>query len=102
MDREALERLSKEELIAVVLALAAQVAALEKRGAELEGKLGQPPKTPDNSSVPPSQGKKPNCAEERAAERRAGRPGSFRKLAEHPDRIVETLAPACPHCAHPL
>jgi transposase len=102
MDREALERLSKEELIAVVLALAAQVAALEKRVAELEAKLGQPPKTPDNSSVPPSQGKKPNRAEHRAAKRRAGRPGNFRKRAEHPDRIVETLAPACPHCAHPL
>jgi len=102
MDRDALERLSKEELIALVLALAAQVEALTKRVAELEAKLGQPPKTPDNSSVPPSQGQKSNRAERRAAKQRQGRPGTFRRLAEQPDRVVESLTPACPHCAHPL
>ena len=35
------------------------VQVLTARVAELEAKLGVPPKTPDNSSVPPSQGK--NC-----------------------------------------
>ena len=45
MDREALERLSKEELITLVVALSAQVAALTKRVAELETKLAQPPVT---------------------------------------------------------
>ena len=38
--------------------LVAQVAALTARVAELEAKLGLPPKTPDNSSVPPSKGQK--------------------------------------------
>src|SRR5271165_2790542 len=38
--------------------LTAQVAALTARLAELEAKLGLPPKTPDNSSVPPSKGQK--------------------------------------------
>ena len=33
---------------------------LAARVAELEAKLGGPPKTPDNSSLPPSQGEKPN------------------------------------------
>jgi len=28
--------------------------------ADLEARLGQPPKTPDNSSLPPSRGAKPN------------------------------------------
>lgn len=102
MDRDALERRSKEELIALVLALAAQVEALTKQVAELEAKLGQPPKTPDNSSVPPSQGQKPNRTERRVAKKRQGRPGRFRRLAEQPDRVVESLTPACPHCAHPL
>jgi len=101
MNREALERLSKDDLIALVLAQAAQIAALEKRIAELEARLG-PAKTPDNSSLPPAQGHKPNRAERRAAKKRQGRPGSFRKLADQPDRVVETLAPECPHCAHPL
>ena len=101
MDRDALERLSQDDLIALVLAQAAQIETLTKRVAELEAKLAQPPKTPDNSSVPPSQGHKPNRAE-RWVKKRKGRPGTFRKLTEHPDRIIETVAPRCPHCAHPL
>jgi transposase len=102
MDRDALERLSKEELIALVLAQAAQIAALTKRAAELEAKLGQPPKTPDNSSLPPSQARKPNRAERRAAHKRKGRLGTFRALAETPDRVIESVVEQCPHCAHPL
>ena len=54
MNRQALESLDKEALIDLVLTLAARVA-------ELEAKLGLPPKTPDNSSTPPSQGKKPSA-----------------------------------------
>ncbi len=42
--------------------LTMQVQILTARVAELESKLGEPPKTPDNSSVPPSQGKKANRA----------------------------------------
>ena len=102
MNRDALERLSREDLIALVLAQAAQIEALTRRVAELEAKLGQPPKTPDNSSVPPAQGRKPNRAERRAAAKRKGRPGVFRTLAENPDRVVEARAAACPHCAHAL
>jgi transposase len=109
MNRDALERLGKDDVIALVLAQAVQIealtaeaAVLTKRVADLEAKLGQPPKTPDNSSLPPSQGRKPNRAERRAAEKRKGRPGSFRALAATPDRIVEARADACPHCSHAL
>ncbi len=48
-----------------VQALTTQVQTLVARVAELEAKLGTPPKTPDNSSLPPSKGKKPNRAEKR-------------------------------------
>jgi len=116
MNRDALVRLSTDDLIALVLAqadvVAAQTARIEaqrvqietlvKRIEELEAKLGLPPKTPDNSSMPPSQGQKPNRAERRAAKKRRGRPGTFRALHEHPDQVVETRAEACPHCAHAL
>ena len=109
MNRDAFERLSKVDLIALILAQAAQIAALTrqveiltKRVAELEAKLGQPPKTPDNSSLPPSQGRKPNRAERRAGKKRKGHPGASRALAENPDRIVAAQAEACPHCRHPL
>lgn len=57
-----LSRLSHEEKDALILALWAQVQLLTARVAELEAKLGVPPKTPDNSSVPPSKGHKPNRA----------------------------------------
>jgi transposase len=108
MDREALAQLSKDELIALILAQAevitrqaAQITALTQQVAELEAKLGPPPKTPANSSLPPSQGHKPNRAERRAAKRK-GHPGAFRALAEHPDRVIETYAAACLHCARAL
>jgi transposase len=109
MYQDELAKLSRDELIALALAQTAQIEAqaaqiteLARRVAELEAKLGQPPKTPENSSVPPSQGRKPNRAERRAANKRKGRPGVFRPLATNPDRIVESLAECCPHCAHQL
>ena len=93
----------------LVLAQAAQIEAqsarieeLTRRVAELEAMLGGPPKTPDNSSVPPSQARKPNRAERRAANKRKGRPGVFRALAPNPDRIIESVVERCPHCEHTL
>jgi len=81
---------------------AAQVQTLVARVAELEAKLGGPPKTPDNSSLPPSQGKKPNRAEKVA--RRGPRPGSLgrmgggRPLAETPDETVIAKPVRCAQC----
>lgn len=97
-----LANLSKDELVALARQQAAQIAALSRRVAELEARLGGPPKTPDNSSIPPSQGHKPNRAERRARQKRTGRPGVFRALASHPDRTVVARAERCPHCAHAL
>src|SRR5260370_23899026 len=84
------------------MAQAAQIEELTRRVAELEAKLGGPPKTPDNSSIPPSQARKPNRAERRAAKKRKGRPGVFRELAPNPDRIIESAAERCPHCEQAL
>lgn len=122
MDRDALRQLSHEDLISLVLAQAsviaeqgvriaelttlvesqaAVIARLEKRVAELEDKLGKPPKTPDNSSLPPSSAQKPNLPE-RARKGRKGRPGMNRELAENPDQVIEALAQECPKCAAAL
>jgi hypothetical protein len=95
VNRAALLSLSHDDLIALILAQQAQIEAqahqisiLTARVAELEAKLAAPGKTPDNSSLPPSKGQKPNLPD-RTKKARGGRPGVARALAEHPDRIIE-------------
>src|SRR5258708_36842387 len=88
MYRDEPATLSKDELLARVLAQTAQIEELTRRIAELEAKPGGPPKTPDNSSVPPSQGRKPSRAERRAANKRKGPPRVVPALAPQPDRTV--------------
>ncbi len=104
MTPEALDSLSKQELIALVLRqmeqirlLTEQNAALAARVAELEARLNIPPKTPSNSSLPPSKGQKTNKPE-KAKKERKGRPGVARKLTENPDYIRDEFADACPEC----
>ncbi|MGI4802643.1 MAG: IS66 family transposase [Janthinobacterium lividum] len=94
--------LSHDEKDALIRALWAQVQALAARVAELEAKLGEPPKTPDNSSVPPSQGKKPNRADKPKREglRKGslGRKGGGRMLVENPDETVIARPMCCARC----
>src|SRR3954449_5088192 len=98
-----LSRLSHGEKDALIPALWAQVQALTARVAELEARLGAPPKTPDNSSLPPSQGKKPNRGDKpaRTGPRQGslGRKGGGRRLlAETPDETVTARPARCAHC----
>jgi transposase len=74
---------------------ATRIAALERRLDE----LARPPKTPDNSSKPPSQGQKQDRATS-GTERppRKSRPGVGRTLHPNPDRVVEARLSACPKC----
>lgn len=109
MNRAALVSLSRDDLIALILAQnaqleaqAQQISALTARIAELEAKLAAPPKTPDNSSTPPSKGQKSNLPDRSKKKPRSGRPGVARELAEHPDTIIEALLDTCPHCDHAL
>ena len=94
--------LSHAEKDALIYALWAQVQALTARVAELEAKLGLPPKTPDNSSLPPSLGKKPNRGDKpaRCGPRQGslGRKGGGRLLAEAPDETVTARPSRCAHC----
>ena len=97
-----LSQLTHEAKNALIRALWAQVQALTVRVAELETRLGAPPKTPDNSSLPPSRGKKPNRPEK--AKRHGPRPGSLgrmgggRALAATPDETVIAKPVRCAHC----
>ena len=89
-------------LWAQVQALTAQATTLAARVVELEARLDVPPKTPDNSSLPPSRGKKPNREDQpgRTGPRQGslGRQGGGRRLAEVPDETVTARPSRCAHC----
>ena len=103
MAPETLDSLDADSLKPLVLQLLtridellAQNKALLARIAELEAKLGQPPKTPTNSSLPPSRGQKANvAAPPREKKGRKGRPGVARALCPNPDATREVYADKC-------
>src|SRR3954468_5599528 len=90
-----LSRLTEAEKDALILTLWGRVA-------ELEARLNAPPKTPGNSSLPPSSGRKADRPEKARppGPRRGslGREGGGRSLAEEPDQRVIAKAAACAHC----
>ena len=97
MDTGSLGTLDKSELIALIVALSEQNTALAARVATLEAKLNIAPKTPDNSSLPPSTGQKANRPETVKTPRK-GRPGVSRTLEPDPDHVREVYAKACNGC----
>jgi len=89
--------LSHAQKDALIGSLMAQVAALVARVAELEAKLGLPPKTPDNSSLPPSKGQKPSAP---AAPKAKANPhaGAHRPLHPDPTSKRDFRALRCQGC----
>ena len=93
--------LTEAQKDALIRQLATQLQVALARIAELEARLnelGKPPKTPQNSSTPPSKAAKPALPPSKNP-RRKSRPGVGRPLAENPDRVVEAFVDNCPHCA---
>ncbi len=91
----------KDALILSLLPLAGRLEAALARIAELEARLARferPGKTPDNSSLPPSKGHKPDRPGGGKPPRRS-RPDFGRALEVNPDRVVDAMLDACPHCA---
>ncbi len=93
-DLRSLDPSDKDALIAALLTRVEQLSA---RVAELEAKLGLPPKTPDNSSTPPSQGRK---ASGEATNKPKGKPhaGAHRPLHPNPTSKRDLFATSCQHC----
>jgi transposase len=91
----------KDALIAALIArneaLVAEVARLAARVAELEAKLGLPPKTPGNSSVPPSKGQKPSGSSTAKAKAKP-HDGAHRPLHPNPSSKRDVLATSCTCC----
>ena len=111
MNRDALTRLSKDELIDILLAqarqievltarveeLLARVASLEAANAALRAKLKLPPKTPGNSSTPPAQGKKASGGSSARPKGKA-HSGAHRPLHPNPTARIAVMATRCGHC----
>ena len=96
-----LNKLSHAEKDALILALFSELATMQQRIAALEARieeLTRPPKTPENSSKPPSQGQKQNRQPGDDKPVRRSRPGVARALEPNPDRVVDAILAACPHC----
>ena len=97
IDLSTLSDAEKDELILSLFgrleAALARVSELEKRLASFE----RPAKTPDNSSLPPSKGQKPNRHTVDKPPRK-GRPGFGRTLHPNPDRVFDAKLIACPRC----
>src|SRR5271167_2622428 len=89
--------LSHAQKDALIGSLMAQVAALVARVAELEAKLGLPPKTPYNSSLPPSKGQKPSAPAAPKAKAKA-HAGAHRPLYPNPTSKREFRALRCQGC----
>jgi len=97
IDLSTLSHAEKDELI---LSLAGQLEAAVARIDELEKRLARlerPAKTPDNSSLPPSKGQKPDRHTGDKPPRK-GRPGFGRTLHPNPDRVIDAKLTACPKC----
>jgi transposase len=86
-----------DALVTQVDALVSRVAALEAENAALREKLSLPPKTPDNSSTPPSRGPKANGAGT-AKPKSKPHAGAHRPLHPNPTRRRDVLAERCCHC----
>ena len=106
-DMSALSSSGKEALLAALLAriaglvarveaLQAENAALKAENAVLRTKLETPPRTPDNSSMPPSQGQKAN-AETKAKPKGKPHAGVHRPLHPNPTTRRDVFADRCPH-----
>lgn len=95
-DLQSLDSAAKDALI---VSLIERIHALTQRIAELEAKLGVPPKTPDNSSTPPSKGQKPSAvAPFKSDGKRKPHAGAHRPLHPNPTSKRDLFAHACRHC----
>ena len=96
MDRAALNQLSKEELIALLLAQEARIAELERRLGLNSRNSGKPPSS-DGLKKPP---RVRSLREPTGGQ--AGHPGKTLRRTETPDATINHYPAACAACGEPL
>src|SRR5271155_4766784 len=106
MSRELPSEPSREELVALIVAQAAEIGGLKARLAELERRLGL---DSGNSGKPPSSDglkKKPARRRTRSLRERSGKKGGGQKgpkgetlrKAETPDAVIDHFPETCSEC----
>lgn len=98
---DTLSHLTREELLALVVNLIAEVQRLQ---AEVD-RLTKPPTTSQNSSQPPSRDQKRNAPVNSLPRPRGAKPGhvkAVRPLVEHPDTVIESPVTTCTRCGTDL
>jgi len=111
MDKRELERLTREDLIEVLLkqheqmqVLQTMVQQLQHENEVLRKKLEQlqkPPTNSKNSSQPPSLDRKGNRPGDKARKRHGAAKGHEkheRQFVEHAEQVIELKAQQCDHC----
>ncbi|HVN56339.1 MAG TPA: IS66 family transposase [Anaerolineaceae bacterium] len=104
MNREALERLTKEELIDLILLQAEQLKQLQADFEALKLKFEhnqKPPTTSKNSSQPPSRDQKGNASKDKRLHRHGppkGHAKHIRPFVAQPDHIVHLRKQRCDGC----
>jgi transposase len=100
VDRAALDQLSRDDLITLLLAQQARIAELERRLGLDSSNSGKPPSSDGLrkpirvSSLRQASGRKPGGQH--------GHPGETLRRSETPDTIVDHYPPACADCGAPL
>ena len=100
MDRAAFDQLSKDDLLAPLLAQSARIAELERHLGLNSSNSGKPPssdglkKPPRTSSLRQPSGKKPGG--------QTGHPGETLRRTETPDTVIDHYPPACAACGEPV
>jgi transposase len=89
--------LSSPEKDALIQTLLVRVEALIAENAALREQLNRPPKTPSNSSTPPSQGHKAS-GDGKAKPKGKVHAGAHRPLHPKPTQRRDVLAERCDHC----
>lgn len=88
-----------EVMSARMLLMETSYAALQAENTQLRAKLDLPPKTPDNSSIPPSRGQKEQGGDKKdGSSKRKSHPGAHRPLHPDPTSRRDVKADICQHC----
>ena len=100
MDRTALERLSKDDLITLLLAQSARIAELERRLGLNSSNSGKPPSS-DGLKKPLRTTSLREKSDKKAGGQK-GHPGETLRRSETPDAVIDHYPPSCADCGEPL